>query len=233
MENWRNTIPNIELFSDGSADPNPGVGGYGIILRYNGISKEFSCGYSLTTNNRMEIMGIVCGLEKLKTKSNVQVYTDSSYVVKAIKDKWLEAWIRRGWKTSTGTPVQNVDLWKRLYEMLEKHNVVFNWIKGHAGHPENERCDILAKSSYENNKSLCVDEGYEPEKKAPQKILNEGDLCKKCLTPVVKKTTSNNSIKKNRSYHYKYYLICPNCKTMYMVEEAKIFTEPDNLKGLF
>ncbi len=233
MEDWRYTTPNIELFSDGSADPNPGPGGYGIILRYNGISKEFSRGFSLTTNNRMEIMGIVCGLEMLKTKSNVHVYTDSNYVVKAVNDKWIESWIRKGWKTSTGAQVQNIDLWKRLCDMLEKHNVTFNWIKGHDGHPENERCDILAKSSYADNESLCVDEGYEPEKKAPQKVLKEGDLCKKCLTPVIKKTTSYKSIKKNKAYHFEYYLLCPNCKAMYMVEEAKVFTKQDNLKGLF
>lgn len=233
MEEWEISTPNIELFSDGSADPNPGTGGYGIILRYNGRSKEFSCGFSLTTNNRMEIMGIVCGLEKLKTKSNVQVYTDSSYVVNAVRNKWIETWIRNGWKTTTGAPVQNVDLWKRLYEMLEKHNVIFNWIKGHAGHPENERCDLLAKNSYENSENLCVDEGYEPREKAPQKILKEGDLCRKCLTPVIKKETSNKSLKKDRAYHFEYYLLCPNCKTMYMVEDAKVFNTQDDWKELF
>ncbi len=233
MENWRFTTPNIELYSDGSADPNPGKGGYGIILRYNGISKEFSCGFSLTTNNRMEIMGVVCGLEKLKTKSNVEVYTDSSYVVQAVNDRWIEGWIRKGWKNSAGNIVQNIDLWKRLCDMIAKHNVNFNWIKGHAGHPENERCDQLAKSAYENSVNLCVDEGYEPERRAPQKVLKEGDLCKKCLTPVIKVIPSKKSQKKEKAYHFAYYLLCPNCRTMYMLEEAKVFKNKDQSDELF
>lgn len=233
MEDWRNITPHIELYSDGSADPNPGKGGYGIILRYKGISKEFSCGFSLTTNNRMEIMGVVRGLEMLKTKSIVEVYTDSSYVVKAVTENWFDGWIKKGWKTSTGSQVQNIDLWKRLILMLEKHSVNFNWIKGHAGHPENERCDQLAKLSYTNSSCLCADDGYEPERKAPNKITKEGDLCKKCLTPVVKVVPKEKSKKKDRAYHYEYYLLCPNCRTMYMLEEAKRFSSKDNSDVIF
>lgn len=223
MEDWRNTIPNIELYSDGSADPNPGRGGYGIILRYKGHSKECSCGFTLTTNNRMEIMGVVRGLEMLKTKSNVEVFTDSRYVVNAVKDKWIESWVKKGWKTSTGAPVQNIDLWKRLQELIEIHNVNFNWIKGHVGHPENERCDQLAKMAYAEGSSLCVDEGYVPEKIFPKKVLKEGDPCKKCLTPVIKVVPRVSAKKMKKSYYFEYYLVCPNCRTLYMLEEAKVF----------
>ena len=145
METWKTTVPHIELYSDGSADPNPGKGGYGIILRYKNISKEFSEGFELTTNNRMEMLGVISGLEKLKTKSNVTVYTDSAYVVDSITKRWVYSWKSKGWRKSDRKPVINVDLWTRLLPLLDFHNVTFVWIKGHAGHPENERCDELAK----------------------------------------------------------------------------------------
>ena len=160
METWKTTIPHIELYSDGSADPNPGKGGYGIILRYNNISKEFSEGFEFTTNNRMEMLGVISGLEKLKTKSNVTVYTDSAYVVDSITKRWVYSWKAKGWKKSDKKPVINVDLWTRMLPLLEFHDVTFVWIKGHAGHPENERCDELAKMARGNGQILKKDEGY-------------------------------------------------------------------------
>ncbi|MCQ2960009.1 MAG: ribonuclease HI [Bacteroidales bacterium] len=160
MESWKINTPHIELYSDGSADPNPGKGGYGLILRYAGKSKEFAEGFELTTNNRMELLGVISGLEKLKTRSIVEVYTDSSYVVDSITKGWVFSWKMKGWRKADKKPVINVDLWERLLPLLEKHEVLFHWLKGHAGHPENERCDELAKAARGNGNVLAKDFGY-------------------------------------------------------------------------
>lgn len=160
MEDKKTNKPHVELYSDGSADPNPGKGGYGVILRYQSVSKEFSEGFDLTTNNRMEILGVIAGLEKLKTEAVVDVYTDSAYVVNTITQKWIYSWRAKGWRKADKKPVINVDLWERLLPLLEKHEVRFNWIKGHAGHPENERCDELAKAARSVDATLRKDEGY-------------------------------------------------------------------------
>jgi ribonuclease HI len=138
-------LPHITIFTDGACSGNPGPGGYGVILRdERSNERELSEGYRKTTNNRMELRGVIAGLEALKIPCNVKIYCDSQYVVKAIEEKWLSNWIKRGWKKADKSPVMNVDLWKKLLPMLEKHKVKFIWTKGHAGHPENERCDVLA-----------------------------------------------------------------------------------------
>ncbi|MBR1892677.1 MAG: ribonuclease HI [Lachnospiraceae bacterium] len=142
----------VTLFSDGSSRGNPGPGGYGTILRYidgKGCvhEREFSGGEKETTNNRMELMGVIIGLEALLKPCDVEVITDSQYVVKAFTDHWIEGWIKRGWKTASKEPVKNRELWERLLKAKEPHNVSFTWVKGHAGHPENERCDALATAA--------------------------------------------------------------------------------------
>lgn len=142
----------VTLFSDGSSRGNPGPGGYGTILRYidgKGTvhEREFSGGEKETTNNRMELMGVIIGLEALLKPCDVEVITDSQYVVKAFTDHWIEGWIKRGWKTASKEPVKNRELWERLLKAKEPHNVSFTWVKGHAGHPENERCDALATTA--------------------------------------------------------------------------------------
>lgn len=139
----------VDIFSDGSSRGNPGPGGYGTILRYvdpkgNTHESEFSQGYLLTTNNRMELLGVITGLSKLKEACEVDIYTDSQYVVKAFSDGWVDSWISKGWKNSKKQPVKNKDLWLKLIELKAPHKVNFIWVKGHAGHPENERCDELA-----------------------------------------------------------------------------------------
>lgn len=139
----------VNLYTDGACSGNPGVGGYGAILVHvdaNGIKheKEFSQGYKMTTNNQMEIMAVIVGLEALKKACSVTVYSDSKYVVDAFNNKWIDGWIAKGWKTAGKTPVKNVDLWKRLLEAKKQHEVEFIWVKGHAGHEYNERCDTLA-----------------------------------------------------------------------------------------
>ena len=142
----------VELFSDGSSRGNPGPGGYGCVLRAvdargNVHERELSGGYRLTTNNRMDLMGVIAGLEALRYPCTVRVITDSQYVVRAFTDGWVEGWLSRGWKTAGRQPVKNVDLWQRLLRAKEPHTVTFEWVRGHAGHPENERCDALATAA--------------------------------------------------------------------------------------
>ena len=155
----------VQLFSDGSSRGNPGPGGYGCILRaVDGQGtvheKELSQGYRLTTNNRMELMGVIAGLEALRYPCEVLVCTDSQYVAKAFTDGWVRGWVARGWLTAAKKPVKNVDLWQRLLAAMEPHEVSFTWVRGHAGHPENERCDALATAAAESAVLLC-DEAFE------------------------------------------------------------------------
>ena len=134
----------VFLFSDGACSGNPGPGGYGVILRYKDTEKEFSGGEPETTKNRMELMGVITGLSALKEPCEVLVTTDSKYVVDSITKGWVYSWQKKGWVKSDKKPALNFDLWKKLLPLLEIHKVTFNWVKGHAGHPENERCDALA-----------------------------------------------------------------------------------------
>ena len=134
----------VEIFTDGACSGNPGPGGYGVILRCDGHEKELSGGEAHTTNNRMELMGVITALEALKYPCEVKLTTDSTYVVDGITKNWAVGWRKRGWKKSDGKPALNSDLWGRLLDLLEIHKVEFCWIKGHAGHEENERCDRLA-----------------------------------------------------------------------------------------
>lgn len=134
----------VEIYSDGACSGNPGPGGFGAILRCDGREKEISGGEAHTTNNRMELLGVITALEALKYPCEVRITTDSKYVVDGISKGWAAGWKKRGWKKSDGKPALNPDLWDRLLALLEIHKAEFVWIKGHAGHPENERCDRLA-----------------------------------------------------------------------------------------
>lgn len=136
----------VEVFTDGACSGNPGPGGWGAILRFGGAEKEFSGGDRMTTNNRMELMAVIVALEALNRSSNVRVTTDSKYV-KDGASSWLPNWKKRGWKTADNKPVKNDDLWKRLDRALAAHKVELCWVKGHDGHPENERCDALARGA--------------------------------------------------------------------------------------
>ncbi|MBR1779006.1 MAG: ribonuclease HI [Clostridia bacterium] len=139
-------MKDVEIFTDGACLGNPGPGGWGAILRYNGIEKHLSGGQADTTNNRMEILAVISALQALKEKCNVMLYTDSQYVCNAINEGWAKKWQSNNWERAKNKPASNADLWEVLLNLLEKQNVTFNWIKGHAGHSENEKCDILAKS---------------------------------------------------------------------------------------
>lgn len=154
----------VTLYTDGAARGNPdGPGGYGAVLEYvdkNEMlhTKELSQGYVKTTNNRMELMAVITGLEALNRACEVDVYSDSKYVVDAFNQHWIDSWLKKGWKRGKNEPVKNVDLWKRLLAVKEKHTVIFHWVKGHDGHPQNERCDELATTAADGD-SLLVDEG--------------------------------------------------------------------------
>ncbi len=136
----------VEIFTDGACSGNPGVGGWGAILRYKDIEKELSGGEENTTNNRMELMAVIMALSSLKTTCSISLYTDSKYVMCGITE-WMKNWKKSGWHTSNKkTPVKNMDLWQKLDELVQKHEIHWIWVKGHNGHTENERCDALARN---------------------------------------------------------------------------------------
>jgi len=153
------TKPSILIYTDGGADPNPGRGGYGVILKYKGVKKEFSGGFQMTTNNRMELLAVISGLQKLKVSSEVQVFSDSRYVVDGIEKGWAKKWRSKGWMRTSKDKAINPDLWARLLNLLDIHQVEFHWVRGHAGHPENERCDALASMAM-RKAGLKVDPGF-------------------------------------------------------------------------
>lgn len=134
----------VEIFTDGACSGNPGPGGWGAVLRWNGVEKELNGGERETTNNRMEMVAAIQALEALKRASRVDLYTDSVYLRDGIT-KWIHNWKAKGWKTAAKKPVKNVDLWQRLETAMARHDVEWHWVKGHAGHPENERADSLAR----------------------------------------------------------------------------------------
>ena len=156
----------INVYTDGACSGNPGKGGYGAILTFvdakgQYYEKELSAGYELTTNNRMELLAAIAALEALKRPSAVVWYSDSKYLVDAINQKWLDAWVFKNWKQSSKNPVKNIDLWKRLIKAQQPHRVEYVWVKGHAGHEYNERCDQLAVAAA-LGENLLVDEDFTP-----------------------------------------------------------------------
>lgn len=157
-------VKKIQIFTDGACTGNPGKGGYGVILEYNGNKKELSAGYVLTTNNRMELLAACVALETLKEKCEVTLFSDSKYLTDAINKGWIYSWMKKNWKKADNKPVLNVDLWERLIKKMNEHSVEFVWVKGHAGHIENERCDALAVEAYTTN-AVLHDEIYEQSNK--------------------------------------------------------------------
>lgn len=146
-------ITKVNIYTDGSARGNPeGPGGYGTVIEFIDSKgqehiREYSAGYKKTTNNRMELMAAIAGLEALTKPCHVSLYSDSQYLVKAFNEHWLDGWIKKGWRRSQNEPVKNVDLWKRLLKAMEPHKVEYIWVRGHSGHPQNERCDALATAA--------------------------------------------------------------------------------------
>ncbi len=159
----RGDLKEIAIYTDGGCVPNPGPGGYGVILIYGHRRKELSGGFRLTTNNRMELLAAIVGLETLKFPCKVKLYSDSRYLVDAVTKGWARRWQKNGWWRNKEKKAANIDLWEKLLALCDQHQVQFIWVKGHAGHPLNERCDELSMAALQQP-DLPVDEGYRPVK---------------------------------------------------------------------
>ena len=146
-------MKHVEIYTDGSCLGNPGPGGYGAVIKFNAHRKEISQGFTLTTNNRMELLAAIEALAALNEPCAVDLTTDSQYVRQGIS-QWIHNWRKNGWRTADKKPVKNVDLWQRLDQLVATHQVKWHWVKGHSGHPENERCDELARTAAESGKHI-------------------------------------------------------------------------------
>lgn len=244
------TLKKVIIYTDGGCDPNPGKGGYAGVLTYNGKSREISGGFRLTTNNRMELYGAIRSLECLKEKCRILLYSDSQYMVRAMEKGSAQKWKAHGFRRRKGKLIPNADLWERLLTLCDNHEVEFYWVRGHDGNVINERCDTLASAAICAS-DLAIDETYEslitadkgknfpfgtllPDDSesdclpAPissnlpgsKTITQEGQPCRKCMVPVIKRTPSKMP-KPGQNYYFEYYLYCPGCHTMYMVDAAK------------
>ncbi len=224
-------LPKVTIYVDGAAEPNPGPGGYGVVLLFGEHRKELSCGYTLTTNNRMELLAVIAGLEALTKPCEVMVYSDSRYVVDAVEKGSVVRWKAAGWWRSKTHKVKNVDFWERFLAAAEMHSIALSWVPGHQGVEENERCDRLAGEA-SRSENLLADTGYEPpdrsssaETEAANKAkithTEPGEPCRACGTPLVRRTPKQKKRKLGQSYYYEWYLHCTGCQAIYMVESAK------------
>ena len=215
------TMAHVEIYTDGGCEPNPGPGGYGVVLLHPRKRAEASGGFRLTTNNRMEIFAAIAGLELLKQPCKVTLYSDSQYLVDAIMKGWAVAWKKKDWWLNNKERAKNIDLWQKLLPLCETHQVELHWVKGHSGIPENEWCDQLSMAAL-HQPNLPADEGYKPEAEGIRPAMQAGEPCRKCSTPVIKQTSRK---KPKHDFYYEYYLWCPKCQTTYTVQEAKRLVE--------
>lgn len=162
----------VTIYTDGGCDPNPGTGGYGTLVIFGNQTRELSGGFKLTTNNRMEIFAAIAGLESLQSPCQVTLTSDSRYLVDAMALGWAKRWREHGWWRTKKERAVNADLWERLLTLCERHRVTFEWVRGHAGHAQNERCDVLAMQALKQQ-GLPVDTGYEPRTAEPLTIKLE------------------------------------------------------------
>lgn len=239
-------MSHVIIYTDGAAEPNPGPGGYGVVLLAGKHRKELSGGFHRTTNNRMELMGVIVGLEALTKPCRVTLYSDSKYVVDSVEKGSVQRWSKNNWYRTKSEKAKNADLWARFLLIYTKHQVRFKWVKGHAGVPENERCDelaVAAAQSYDTvpdlgyireiqaNGGTVPDVGLLPPRIATPSSKSSaastvshkeaGEPCRKCGTPIVKKPTKAKTPKPGQTYYYAWYLSCPGCNTMYLVDDAK------------
>jgi len=224
--------PTVTIYTDGAAEPNPGPGGYGVVLLFGKHRKELSAGYRLTTNNRMELLAVIAGLEALTRPCKVTVCSDSKYVVDSVENGSALRWRSNNWFRTRTQQAKNPDLWQRFLAACEKHSVKLEWIPGHQGIAENERCDQLAVDAARSDE-LLVDSGYELPTDAsfdgkhansgkPNITHTEpGEQCRKCGTALIKRIPKRKKRSPRQSYYYEWYLYCTGCKAMYMVEAAK------------
>ncbi len=209
----------VIIYTDGGCDPNPGPGGYGIVLCYGKTRKILSGGFRRTTNNRMEMYAAIRALESLKEPCQVTLYSDSSYLVRGMRQGWAKRWQEKKWLRVPDERAANADLWQRLLELCEIHTVTFVWVKGHAGNKENEVCDQLSTAAL-HRPDLPADEGFENAPELKVKMTQAGQPCRKCGTAVIQKKPRK-APKAGQQYYYEYYLYCPACKTIYLVEAAR------------
>jgi len=231
IDSDKDEIKDVAIYTDGGCISNPGPGGYGVVLLYGKYRKELSGGNKLTTNNRMELMAVIEGLKALKEPCSVKMYSDSRYVVDGINLGWAKRWKENNWWRTKSEKAINPDLWEQLLQQCEKHDVEFIWVRGHAGNKENERCDELSYQAAAQS-NLAEDEGYDPKAYGKVQITQEGDLCRKCSTPVIKKIPKRGKAKRKQKYYFEYYFYCPNCSTIYNIEEAKRKVESVSSKQL-
>jgi len=217
------SLPHVEIYTDGGSDPNPGPGGYGVVLLHPKKRREISGGFRRTTNNRMEIYAAIAGLEILKEPCKGTLYSDSEYLVNSMTEGWVLAWKKKKWWRKQTERVPNSDLWERLLVLCQTHQVEFRWVKGHAGHRENEQCDRLSTEAL-RKPNLPADVGYENkgESDGVRTDMQEGEPCRKCSTPVIKR---KGKWKPESDYYYEFHLFCPTCETTYHVESAKRVVE--------
>ena len=175
MEQAERTRKKVRIYTDGACSGNPGPGGWAAILEFGPHQKEISGFVAGTTNNRMELFAAISGLGALKEPCDVELYSDSNYLVQAFNDHWLDNWKRKGWKTSAGTPVENQDLWLILLAQTRKHRVTFLKVKGHADHPQNNRCDELARAAIDEYRRLNPDTGGDGEGGEDEGTVKTGD----------------------------------------------------------
>jgi len=222
----------VTIYTDGAAEPNPGPGGYGVVLQCGVHRKELSGGFEMTTNNRMELMAAIVGLESLKSYSIVTLYSDSKYVVDSVTEGSAAKWRDNGWWRTRKSRAKNIDLWERFLNIYEIHEVSLVWVQGHSGVPDNERCDQLAMAAVQSP-NRKPDVGYIPQEiseseprrqttssSARQKHKSEGEPCRKCGTPLVKRIPKR-KLRSKQAYYFEWYLYCPGCSCMFMVDEAK------------
>ncbi len=239
-------MSHVIIYTDGAAEPNPGPGGYGVVLLAGRHRKELSGGFHRTTNNRMELMGVIVGLEALTKPCRVTLYSDSKYVVDSVEKGSVQRWSKNNWYRTKSEKAKNADLWARFLSIYTRHQVRFKWVKGHAGVPENERCDelaVAAAQSYDTvsdlgyiqeiqaNGGTVPDVGLLPPRRATPSSQSSaastvshkeaGEPCRKCGTPIIQKPTKTKTPKPGQKYYYAWYLSCPGCNTLYLVEEAK------------
>jgi ribonuclease HI len=228
IEMYKKTIPEINLYCNAYSENKIGKSAYGVILYHNEHNKEISEVYHNTTTNRIDLLGIISGLRHLKKKSKVFVYTNSMYIIDPFNKGWINNWVKNNW-VSNKKSIANVDLWQQLLELTGSHEVTFSYCRD----GDILKCLNIAKMALKNN-DILIDDFFEKsddkehiessktlQEQVTLKIKKEGDLCRKCNTPVIKKIPTHKKIKKNQSYYFEYYMLCPNCKMMYMVEEAK------------
>lgn len=213
----------VTIYVDGITNPmHEGVGGYCAVLVYEGRSKELSGGFQATTHNRMDIYATIKGLGELKLPSIVTVVSDSQYLVSSMMEGWVIKWKNNNWMKEKNEKAANQDLWIKLLNLCGLHQVEFKWMKSDSDDAVFRKCHQLAREALIQN-NLPLDEGYIPgaNRDIPnEKITREGQACRKCSTPVVKRIPRKKP-KSGQPYYYEYYLFCPGCSTMYMVDEAK------------